>query len=176
MKQKLIAVVLVGCVAAVYYGVLAEDAQTTVVAVPAANHVLHQPAAVTVQLGEAHAYQLIDASAQPPRSPLQNRYVQLADAYSRLMTEEELQEEIARVEAAIALRNSERQLDAVRESLQELIEEYPDSETARRAKRMLDASGKTAIQTFEESRTRRRRVEPSPFDRDQTDYEPSPNR
>jgi hypothetical protein len=144
-------------VAAVYYGVLAEDAQTTVVPVPVADDMLHQPTAVTVQLGESHAFQLIDAPAVQPRSPLQDRYVQLADAYSRLMTDEELQEEIARVEVAIAQRNSERQLDAVRESLQTLIEEFPDSETAHRAKRMLDASRKAEPQAFEES---------SPFGRD----------
>ncbi len=171
MKQKLIAIVLVCSMAAVYYGALAEDEHVEpaavvavsaaplvryeqvppVVPMPTAGNALPQARPETRELnvnvptivGTPPRLESREVTVRAPiivgTTPAQNRYLQVQAEYAKLLTDEELEEEIKQLERAISLRNAEQRLESVRGSLEQLIEEFPDTETARKAKRMLDA-------------------------------------
>jgi hypothetical protein len=75
--------------------------------------------------------------AVPERIPLINEYVLLATKLANRMTEEELHAGIDEMKRQLALREADDELNAVRESLQRIIDSHPGTEAAERARRAL---------------------------------------
>ena len=81
-------------------------------------------------------------AVQEPVSPadsLRARYLQLAKEKAELMQEEALQQEIEQTERRIVELKAERRLNEAKQALETIAEEFPDSEAARTASRMLNA-------------------------------------
>lgn len=167
MKQKLLAAVLLGIIIVVYYRTFADDKRVDVSATVAAPAVVPtpMPPGTLIQIRPSVPVAVAQEEAVPrPISPARQRYLDLADDYSRLLNDEELELEAKRLEAHIAQRTAERRLDNVRDSLQKLIEEFPQSNAAVRAKRMLDAYPKSDGGVYDTPRTFD--SEPEPFNAD----------
>jgi len=79
-------------------------------------------------------------------------YLRLAQQHARLMNDQELTEAIHDLEQTITQLQRQRELDAVTQLLQEIIDKHPDSEAAKRAaaaKQALEIDSETA-QFFEQ--------------------------
>lgn len=78
-------------------------------------------------------------SSAAPHEAARQKFMQLADAWSRQMTIDELKEFGSEIEASIKERQQEKQLSEIEKALSEIIKQNPDSSAAKSAKRALNA-------------------------------------
>jgi hypothetical protein len=110
-----------------------------------------------------------------PLTPLQQRFVDLASKKARLMSEDQLQQAVNKLDQDVEELNAWSKVEESAKALREVVEKHPQSRAARAAR--------AALQMIEENRSpfslhpgkqyQREKFERQPFDPPQT--EPSPS-
>ena len=125
-----------------------------------------------VRIGLASAAEPV-AAAEGPRERAAH-FVEVAQRYAEILAADELEQEIAALERKLTEARAARQLRGIRTELERVVQEFPDTEAAKAATRMLQPSGGNAP-FFENPALVPQYVNPSRSGKDDV-FQPSPGK